>query len=183
MKKILCLFCFILASFLFFINSKVLANDLTGFVSTPANKSIKSFYIGEYPVTNSEYKAFIDSVGTKAPRYWKNGIYPSGKGNHPVVFVSYNDALGYCKWLEKKYPQYSFRLPTVLEWEYAANGGKDYAFPWGNQINDNNFNYNKLVASVYLKQNPTVTYNNSKSTSYGKSMPLNQVISINQKGV
>ena len=82
----------------------------------------------------------------------------------------------------KKYPAYKFRLPTVSEWEYAASGGKNYIYPWGNQINDNNFNYNKLVASVYLKQNPTVTYNNPKSIYYGKSLPLNQVISINQNG-
>lgn len=177
MKKILCLFGFVLISLLCFINLKVSANDLTGFVN------IKSFYIGQYPVTNAEYKAFIDSTSSKAPSYWKGGTYPNGKSNHPVVFVSYNDALSYCKWLEKKYPEYSFRLPTVSEWEYAANGGNGYAYPWGNQINDSNFNYNKLVASVYLKQNPTVTYNNPKSTSYGKSMPLNQVISINQNGV
>ena len=109
MKKILCLLSFILISLLCFMNLKVLASDLTGFVN------IKSFYIGQYPVTNAEYKAFIDSTGTKSPSYWKGGTYPNGKGNHPVVFVSYNDALSYCKWLEKKYPEYSFRLPTVSE--------------------------------------------------------------------
>lgn len=182
MKKVLYLLGIICISFLLFMNIKVSANDLAGFVSIPANTSVKSFYIGQYPVTNSEYKAFIDNTGTKTPKYWKGGTYPNGKGNHPVVFVSYNDALSYCKWLEKKYPEYLFRLPTISEWEYVANGGNGYAFPWGNQINDSNFNYNKLVASVYLKQNPTVTYNNPKSKNYGQTMPLNQVISLNQNG-
>lgn len=160
----------------------VSANNLTGFVLIPANRDIESFYIGQYPVTNSQYKEFVDNTGTKMPNYWKNGTYPNGKGNHPVIFVSYNDALAYCKWLKKQYPQYSFRLPTISEWEYAASGGKNYQFPWGNQINENNFNYNKLVASVYLKQNPTVTYNNPKSSNNGQSLPLNQIISLNQNG-
>lgn len=156
--------------------------QLKGFVNIPAGANLKSFYIGQYPVTNEEYKKFADDTKAKAPKYWKNGIYPTGKEKHPVVFVSYEDALAYCKWLESKYPNYTFRLPTKTEWEYAASGGKEYQFPWGDETDDNKFNYNKLVASIYLKQNPTVTYNNSKSAQYGKSMPLNQVISINQRG-
>ncbi len=59
---------------------------------------------------------------------------------------------------------------------------KNYMYPWGNQVDDNKFNYNKLVASVYLKQNPIVTYNNPKSVSYGQSMPLSRVISIKLNG-
>jgi formylglycine-generating enzyme required for sulfatase activity len=182
MKKYFAIFSFIVLVVCLLCNTTVFADNFAGFIKIPANGSIKEFYIGQYPVTNSEYKSFIDSTGSKAPNYWKGGTYPNGKSNHPVIFVSYNDALAYCKWLEKKYPNYSFRLPTVSEWEYAASGGRGYAFPWGNQMNENNFNYNKLVASVYLKQNPTVTYNNQKSTSYGQSMPLNKVISINPNG-
>lgn len=125
---------------------------------------------------------FLDETNTKAPKYWKKRTYPSGKDNHPVVYVSYNNALNYCKWLETKYPKYSFRLPTVNEWEYAANGGKNYVFPWGNTANSNNFNYNRLVASVYLEQNPTVTYNNPKLVKYAQRLSLNQVITLNSNG-
>jgi len=167
---------------LFVISVFVQATELTGFVNIPADVNLKPFYIGQYPVTNEEYKAFVLSTNAKTPKYWENATYPAGKGKHPVVFVSYEDALAYCKWLESKYPSYTFRLPTKTEWEYAASGGKGYQFPWGNEIDDSKFNYNKLVASIYLKQNPTVTYNNSKSTQYGKSMPLNQVIFINSRG-
>lgn len=181
MRKKLPFYLFFINLF-FFIHGSASANDLTDFILIPASDNTKSFYIGQYPVTNAQYKIFTDNTGTKKPKYQKNGTYPNGKENHPVVFVSHNDADAYCKWLEKKYPEYSFRLPTAAEQEYAARGEKDYVFPWGNQVNDNNFNYNKLAASSCLKQNPIVTYNNPRSPDYGQSIQLNQVISINSNG-
>ena len=182
MRKMIRIYGLIVIGLLFLLGEGIYAKDLTDFVSIPASDTIKSFHIGKYPVTNEQYKVFTDDTGKKVPSYWKSGTYPEGKANHPVVFVSYNDAMDYCQWLSIKYPQYSFRLPTVKEWEYVASGGKDIAFPWGDKADDNNFNYNKQVASFYLKKNPTVTYTNPKSASYGKSMPLNQVISINSRG-
>ncbi len=64
---------------------------------------------------------------------WKqpNGPGSTIKGieNHPVVHISYNDAVEYCKWAKK-------RLPTEAEWEFAARGGLDRKkYPWGDEFN------------------------------------------------
>ena len=71
-------------------------------------------------VTNEEYDRFIGETGRNAPEDWINGNIPSGKNKHPVVNVSYDDALAYCEWLTIKDGEAKYRLPTEDEWELAA---------------------------------------------------------------
>jgi gamma-glutamyl hercynylcysteine S-oxide synthase len=92
---------------------------------------LDSFYIDKYPVTNAEYKKFVDS-GTYHPkdalnylRDWKNGTYPSGWADKPVTWVSLEDARAYAAWAGK-------RLPREWEWQYAAQGTDGRLYPWGN---------------------------------------------------
>jgi formylglycine-generating enzyme required for sulfatase activity len=96
---------------------------------------LDAFYIDENPVTNADYKKFIDETGYKPPylglswsrKYdWHNGVYPEGKENCPVVLVSWHDAVAYCQWMGK-------RLPTEAEWEKAARGTDGRIWPWGNK--------------------------------------------------
>jgi iron(II)-dependent oxidoreductase len=92
---------------------------------------LKSFYIDKYPVTNAEYKKFVDS-GIYHPkdtlnylRDWKDGSYQSGWADKPVTWVSLEDARAYAAWAGK-------RLPHEWEWQYAAQGTDDRVYPWGN---------------------------------------------------
>ncbi|MFN7971632.1 MAG: SUMF1/EgtB/PvdO family nonheme iron enzyme [Acidobacteriota bacterium] len=101
--------------------------------AVPEQKYVDAFFIDRREVTNAEYKQFVEATkhpvpvgtGDDADFSWKNGTYPEGKGDSPVMLVSWEDALAYCKWAGK-------RLPTSLEWERAARGNERYLFPWGN---------------------------------------------------
>ena len=92
---------------------------------------IDSFYIDKYPVTNVEFKKFVDATQYHPKdelnflRNWKDGSYPEGWGNKPVTWVSQEDARAYAKWAGK-------RLPHEWEWQYAAQGKDGRAYPWGN---------------------------------------------------
>ncbi|MGC1379331.1 MAG: bifunctional serine/threonine-protein kinase/formylglycine-generating enzyme family protein [Anaerolineales bacterium] len=87
----------------------------------------KPFLIGKYPVTNAQYKRFVDANPKYAvPQDWDQTkrIYLSGKANHPVIYVSWNDAQAFCQWAK-------CRLPTETEWEKAARGIDGRKYPWG----------------------------------------------------
>ena len=130
--------------------------------------------IARTPVTNAEYARFAKETGHAVPRYWKDGTFPKGKDRHPVLWVTYNDALAYCDWLGKHDPAHTYRLPTEEEWELAA--GKT---PQGAK-----FNFNGVVAGHYLKRDPnmTVTFIHPRSRLKGKTAKLSDVISATPDG-
>ena len=90
---------------------------------------ISSFYIDTYPVTNQDYREFVNCTGQVTPVHWQRGTYPGGLARHPVVNVSYHDAKAYADWM-------SARLPTEAEWEMAARGDDERLYPWGNRFVD-----------------------------------------------
>lgn len=95
-----------------------------------------AFRIGRYPVTNGQYARFLAANPLypvphldeewAQPYNWdpRARTYPEGKGNHPVVLVSWDDAQAYCAWA-------GVRLPTEEEWEKAARGDDGRIYPWG----------------------------------------------------
>jgi len=91
------------------------------------------YFMDKYPVTNAQYYDFILSSGyTPADtsnylHHWVDGRPPEGQETRPVVYVSLDDARAYARW-------YGKRLPTEMEWQYAAQGSDGRKYPWGNEI-------------------------------------------------
>ncbi len=102
---------------------------------------VGDFEILDHPVTNAEYKAFIDDTGYSAPLHWVGGKIPAGKEKHPVIFVNFKDADKYFRWLTEK-DNRIYRFPTSVEFEYASRGGPvDKMYPWGDNKPDKRANF------------------------------------------
>lgn len=124
--------------------------------------SVHSFYMSKYEVSNSQWRAYVKNLeaneGTKVAnealpdtslwkskplvnqpmeRYYYNH---SAYANYPVVNITKEQAMDYCTWLKQQllnddnflFDSVEVRLPTEIEWEYAARGGRDFnKYPWG----------------------------------------------------
>ena len=128
---------------------------------------LDAFYIDKYPVTNAQYKEFVEvnpEWGKPAKwfeqresdnlnihkmyhdgeylKHWKTRDYPNGEDDHPVTWVSWYAAMAYANWIGK-------RLPTEAEWEKAARGGlTGEKYPWGNTIDSSYVNYDAYVGKT-----------------------------------
>lgn len=112
---------------------------------------VDEFYIDIHPVTNAQYKAFIDanpkwqkdySSRSDYLKHWDRNNYPQGKDNHPVTYVNWYAAMAYAQWTGK-------RLPTEAEWEKAAReGGTEQTYQSGDFMNASKANYNHAVAGT-----------------------------------
>jgi formylglycine-generating enzyme required for sulfatase activity len=102
--------------------------------------TIKRFLIGKHEVTFAEYDKFVEATARQLPpdEGW-------GRGKHPVINVTWEDAVGYTKWLSRLTGK-DYRLPTEAEWEYAARAGKPTAFSFGDNIS-------KLGEYAWYKEN------------------------------
>lgn len=136
---------------------------------TPCHKVVisRSFYLQTHEVTNEQFAAFVKATGHRTTAEimgggwvftngkwrrlpgadWRHPLGPGssiqGKGLHPVVQVSWNDAEAFCRWLSKKESK-NYALPTEAQWEYACRGGREgQLYSWGSDMPPD-----KLVANM-----------------------------------
>jgi formylglycine-generating enzyme required for sulfatase activity len=93
---------------------------------------LPAVYMARTPVTNAQFAPFVDATGHHSPDHWPDGGPPPGKVDHPIVHVSWYDALAYCRWLVGVTGR-PYRLPSEAEWEKAASWDPQAKrrYPWG----------------------------------------------------
>ncbi|NUR01399.1 MAG: SUMF1/EgtB/PvdO family nonheme iron enzyme [Streptomyces sp.] len=85
---------------------------------------VEAFLIDVYPTTNADYQRFVRATRHRAPQHWPGGRCPDSIHDHPVVWVTWNDAAAYAAWAGKT-------LPASAQWEKAARGARGRIYPWG----------------------------------------------------
>jgi len=126
----------------------------------------EGYLISRHPVTNAQFAAFVEAGGYGERRYWtaagwgwKEGEGRTGPddygepynlSNHPVVGVTWYEAVAFCRWLTEQLRQYGkigddqeITLPTEPQWEKAARGVDGRIYPWGNDPGPNRANYDE----------------------------------------
>ena len=94
-------------------------------IDTPRREMhLDDFWLDVYAVTNRAYAKFVRETRHPAPPHWKGTEPPSAIADHPVVWITWQDAVDYAAWSGK-------RLPTPIEWQKGARGTDGRAFPWG----------------------------------------------------
>jgi len=133
--------------------------------------TLTDFYMGKCPVTVGEFEQFIKATnyqtdadkdggstiwdGKKSEKQsgvnWRCGVdgslRPGSDYNHPVIHVSWNDAIAYCKWLSEQTGK-TYGLPTEAQWEYAAGGGSGKRTKWAGTDQEN-----ELVKYAWYNKN------------------------------
>ncbi len=118
---------------------------------------LPTFYIGRYEVTVAQFRAFVEATGP-----WVDHRALRAPSDHPVVFVSWPDALAYCRWLETALAEWSgtpaelrrvlgdgwrIGLPSEAQWEKAARGSDGRIYPWGNEPRADRANYRRTTTT------------------------------------
>jgi len=95
----------------------------------------RGFWIGKYPVTNAQFRRFVEGGNAVPPEPWDRATF--SESEQPVVGVSWENAVLYCKWVGRNIAgspgkhRVEVRLPSESQWEFAARGPDSTPYPWG----------------------------------------------------
>lgn len=117
--------------------------------------TVKSFAIGVHEVTNAEWRACVEDNACGA----KPG---DDKDNFPALYISWREATAYADWLTKKTGR-KYRLPTEAEWEYAARGGGETAYWWGDKFERSRVTTSSVVDVGSSAANPYGLYDTASN--------------------
>jgi hypothetical protein len=117
--------------------------------------TLPTYYIARYPVTHSQFQAFVEDGGYENDEWWQGSAkrerFPNPQvwafPNHPRERSSWYDAVAFCRWLSARLG-YQVRLPTEAEWEKAARGTSGRIYPWGDRYIVGYANINETTSSV-----------------------------------
>ncbi len=113
----------------------------------PFEVNFKKLQVSKYPVTNAQYYDFIKETGYTPQddhnflKHWVDKKIPNGYENHPVIWISRDDAMAYATWK-------GGRLPYDFEWQYIAAGKQKLVYPWGNIMDKSKCNCTKELTAV-----------------------------------
>lgn len=119
-------------------------------------RTLPAFQISKYPVTNAQYRQFVEDTGYKPQGGWRTPAsgHDEEWADHPAVHVTHYDALAYCRWA-------GGRLPSEPEWEKAARGTDGRQYPWGTEWRDGSCN-NEMAGTT-----PVTRYESVNTSPYG----------------
>jgi formylglycine-generating enzyme required for sulfatase activity len=122
-----------------------------------ATVDLPAFFIGRYEVTVAQFGAFVDATGHRVDERTLRA-----PANHPVVMITWPDALAYCRWLEEQVKSstktpprlqallregWRVGLPSEAQWEKAGRGADGRIYPWGNELRRDRANFGRAAAA------------------------------------
>jgi formylglycine-generating enzyme required for sulfatase activity len=139
----------------------------------------KAYHGGKIYLTEPErdgeggwgYDETTGKLEGRNPKYtWKNPGWKPYEDDHPVVNVTWNDAVAYCEWLKKKEGK-EYRLPTEAEWEYACRAGKQTAYFTGDEV-ESLKGYANIADASLKKKYPSATWAVEFDDGYAFTAPV-----------
>ncbi len=166
-----------------------------GYFRQTTTFDVPRFSIAKYPLTNAQFRLFVEADGYSqrkwwtdtgweakgrgwtwdgrsmvatnqpwtGPRYWTDSAFNGAE--QPVTGVSWHEAIAYCLWLRETTGE-PITLPTVQQWQRAAQGDDQRAYPWGNQWDDDRCNNNAHHDRI-IKTTPVRTYEGKGDSPFG----------------